>query len=193
MNMTEDIAERRSKLRPLELIVQPQTRSLLSEIKNCASFAVIAGGYLRDKYYGVAIKDIDVFTSADLDVRKLKAGFSEWSVDSNTPSVDDTDDLAMYVKEGNEFTVYNLSHPTRTPIQVIASDAYTTMMSVLGGFDFGFCQIAFDGSNVLVTDAFWKDAANNTATFLKDKKLPQYSRHEQRLRAKYPHLVWVDG
>lgn len=173
-------------LRTLDLAVTPYILNVFADVAKLTSFATIAGGYLRDSYYRVPHKDIDIFTSSDLDVEKLKKTFSGWTVEEL-----DSDEDEKYDAMSSEFSVVNLTHPNYDPIQIMRSDTYNSVSSVLEKFDFGFCQIAFDGCNVLVTDAFWSDAANNTATFVLNGKRSSYTKHEERLRAKYPDLKWV--
>lgn len=177
-------------LKTLDLIVSPDVRMILSKVAKCTSFATIAGGYLRDQYYRVPHKDLDIFTYDDLDIDKLKSLFSEWIVDDGQ---DGEYDLGA-------FETVNMTRDNSVPIQVMASD-HCSVSEVLDRFDFGFCQIAYDGSNVLVTDAFWKDATDNTATFVQEvpstkcghdqRRTRRHNAHADRLKIKYPNVTWI--
>ncbi len=177
-------------LRTLDLIVPPYARNILANVAKTTSFATIGGGYLRDHYYRVPHKDIDIFVNTDIDRNKLKAAFSEWTM----KEIGEDDEDGEYDALGN-FSIIELTKDGETPVQIMLSEDYTNVESVLDRFDFGFCQIAYNGTNVLVSEAFWKDAADNTATFVlkKDGKSvhPQSDKHAGRLKEKYPNVTWV--
>lgn len=173
------------KLRSLDLAVSPLVRGIFGNVAKLTSFATIAGGYLRDSYYQVPHKDIDIFVNSSMRRSELGAAFPGWTISEHDDDEKSYDGVSA-------FQVINLAHSNYDPVQIMTSDDYNTVESVLDKFDFGFCQIAFDGSNVLVTDEFWNDASNNTATFLMDRnRRSNHSEHENRLRQKYPNLKWV--
>ncbi len=176
-------------LRKLNLNACPLARSILKEVSTITSFSCVAGGYLRDQYYGVPQKDIDIFVSSDFDKKKLTNQIlTEWTL---TEDVDSQSEITYDLKDV-DFSVLNLSHPTNLPLQIVISEDFKNVQSVLESFNFGFCQVVFDGSNMLITDEFWQDAANDTITYLlKTKPSAASKTHARRLTVKYPNLKWV--
>jgi len=115
-----------------------------------------AGGYFRDKRLGKPWKDIDLFI----------------------PGKEGEED------PGNE---YDLSSAHEITIQghkvnLIFLGGPHDMKSVLERMDIGLCQIGFDGSRLLCTQAFLDDAKNQTITWL----TPSNNRgHLNRVMEKY--------
>jgi len=118
-------------------------RSALASIQTLAPEAVIAGGCLRDREHGVKVKDIDIFVPCE-------------SVDSHEGKLfeqrmknDGWQDVQTLHDES-----YNGSRISRSietmfpgcpPINIIV------MPYALIEFDFGICQIEFNGKRILRT------------------------------------------
>jgi len=176
-------------LRPLDLLVDWHCRRTLAAIQKTASFAIVAGGYLRDRYYQVAPKDLDIFVSSDCDMTALSKALDDWSLKDGAS---DLKELQASDQGYRAIEVITFVKSDELPLQIIISDEFTAIDRVFKDFDFGFCQIAYTGHQVMVSDAFWRDAADNTATYLHpEQPIDGTQRRADKLRQKYPNTTWV--
>lgn len=136
-----------------------QWRLKLSELQQDFPEAVIAGGCLRDLIHGVDIKDVDIFipnadkVQADLDdyklqhstqiIRQVKRAYDDW----------DEDVEEVFTLKIGSLTV-DVIGVSVEPDQIISR------------FDFGLCQIQYDGIDVYYTKEFEKDYLTKTFTLL---------------------------
>lgn len=146
-----------------------------------ATSAVIAGGAVRDSLFGKPVKDIDIFVS------KEQAHFitEVFSVEKNLycgyiniPDVDGVFDIPV-------------TH-TELPVQIITMDEGMSPADRLHTFDFGFCQVAYDGKNIITTENFLNDYKNNTITLVYCENQHEYDRSMrrfERLKEKYPDHI----
>lgn len=78
--------------------------------------------------------------------------------------------------------------------QIMVWPTMPAIADLLKGFDFGFSQIAHSRGCTFVTDAFLKDATNNTATFMLGADYQRLSRCRQRaerISARHPGRRWI--
>lgn len=163
-------------------------RRLLAGIQASAKFAAVAGGYLRDQFFGVEPKDLDVFVSPDfsLDHPALE-GLRENFVPP--PHVVSTEYLNHQERRGvfGVWDVHTFDPDERPykPVQVIVMDAFC-LEEVFDTFDYGFCQIGVcltdTTRGICVTPAFLRDAGKNTATLLRPQPHHRPEHVEKRLR-----------
>lgn len=112
---------------------------LLKQLQKDDPTAVLAGGAIRDLYCARRpVKDLDFFIKAG-------EGFSQFRPQ---PSQSDY--------KGMEFVKAILWYPSAIPLpcNVICGDGYNSTLQLLESFDYGLCQIAFDGLNIIRTHAF---------------------------------------
>ena len=143
-------------LRPNKL---PHQWLLDVECLRMAGFeAVLAGGCLRDLYCAKQPKDIDIFIlSKNLfmtDKIKRALGWGAW-----------------HEKQYQQFSpVYQIdyvierSEEGKPPLQIIGVQDVQTPFDLISKFDYGLCQIAFDGAQLLYTQAFERDFLQGTFT-----------------------------
>jgi hypothetical protein len=165
-------------------------RTTLDNIRFHLRDAVLAGGALRDRDNGRPVKDLDVFvggeTERDLFAIRQKlvdAGFACEEIDTER----------MYPIGEHEvvgfFGVRDPSvHLTGVPdaIQLIVVRWPTDQ--IVRRFDFGICQIAFDGTEVIRTAAYHTDKAERTFRICRqreDFELEASVKRYARLLAKY--------
>lgn len=133
-------------------------------IKKICPEAILAGGALRDSFFDVSIKDIDIFVGPSF--------VGEWRtiVQANNYDVAlEYDEKRGYIGNKNIISVFGLKKKNATdlPIQIIVCEEIPTISSLIHEFDWGFCQIGTeDIEKIYVTKAFKDDVVNNTATLV---------------------------
>lgn len=167
--------------------------------------AVIAGGALRDLSTGAPIKDVDVFVTAkpgtEVKYRLDQVfGFTgrtvvDAEVVDYLASMDGV--VAVYEYDTNE---YDVEDPDKRinwvhPFQVIVLDhADFSPEAALERFDFGICQVVYDGECTWHTPAFVADIQLKTFTVCRADNKEQFDRSMirfERLREKYPDYKLV--
>lgn len=132
------------------------TRAFLEDV--IGEPVVMAGGALRDLDHGKPIKDIDVFFHA-ASYEKCKHLFGligralhdEIICDPVDIAGDDVSGVGSFVLDGDEWNMVGLRYPC-------------TNESVADRFDFGICQIAWDGDRIYRSKDYQKDVQNRTFT-----------------------------
>jgi hypothetical protein len=148
--------------------------------------AVIAGGAVRDFLLGRPVKDIDVFlrSRGELeDERIVKAAYP------NAGQLSEFDRAEYGIQMPELSSVWTNSDPDpffgSEPVQLIFQNSDVTFTSLFQSFDYGLCRVGFDGSNVILTDDFVKDAFGMTMTLL--HPTPNSAARYVRLCQKYPY------
>lgn len=164
-------------------------RTVLSSLHaNGFPEAIVVGGAMRDldNSRGDAVKDIDVvifdrrgYLSA---LKKAMAGFQH--------RVAVTEQVANYLAFENVVSVHEFWEDEKSiPIQVVVAREKRTPLEILERHDFGLCQIGFDGTCMIRTDAYLVDQKNRTFTLVRCRDAADFWRsvgRYQRLEAKYP-------
>lgn len=143
---------------------------------------IIAGGCLRDMWMGTRlsdVKDIDVFTTV-----QLKPGVD----------YDDGDDSGAYDHvAGHKF----LGHTTVTLggldfnfIHFDPKHAVFNARTLIEGFDFSICQIAFDGDGLEMMPKFTGDMDNRVLRRVNDTVGTMG--HGERMRKKFPDWKFIE-
>ncbi|WP_027684340.1 hypothetical protein [Rhizobium leguminosarum] len=146
--------------------------------------AILAGGALRDLNAGIPldqIKDLDFFVPAHIDMpgfeKSMKRRFDYAPVHR----------CNAYFMKGSDGTIGHSvmfrDQKTFRPmpdINIIWMTEGYEPIGRLHAFDFGICQIAFDGRQYHVTSAFHQDMANRTFTLIRADTPQQYERSLQR-------------
>ena len=133
-------------------------------IKKICPEAILAGGALRDSFFDVSIKDIDIFVGPSF--------VGEWRtiVQANNYDVAlEYDEKRGYIGNKNIISVFSVKKKNATdlPIQIIVCEEIPTISSLIHEFDWGFCQIGTENlDKIYVTKAFKDDVVNNTATLV---------------------------
>lgn len=147
--------------------------------------AVIAGGALRDLKMGKPIKDIDIFLS-DTTEEQIDA----FLVAQNANQIYAIREMRCYGAFSNKEVHRVLTYPKLVgeyDVEFIALD--TQFENVLNRFDFGLCQIMYDGTNVITTSEFVTDVSSKKLTLLRCDNPDQYNRSMKRatrMLEKYP-------
>ena len=146
----------------------------LKTLQNYFPDVVIAGGSLRDLWHGKTPKDVDFFVPlhVDNDILGYDAFYEsemagKLNVVTSTYGTFSTPELTSVYRYDKDFQS-----------DVIFIDLPKS--KVLERFDFGLCQIAFDGEEVFYTDNFIKDVENKTITLLRSDNQDQFDRSMRR-------------
>jgi hypothetical protein len=162
-------------------------RAALAQIKSYIPSAVIAGGCLRDREFGKKVKDIDIFvpvsTSTEADLKAVKEmlielGWQEVHIDTAKTYPDGCDTRVIGVVEAKLQGC--------PPIQVVVGEWNTE--NIFDHFDFGICQISFDGRTIkrsvdYQVDRRWKQF--RLATVRSDAAFVASINRWARLKEKY--------
>lgn len=135
--------------------IPAHVRELFSSIKGVADSAVLAGGYLRDLDNGRQPKDIDIFVSLEqvgaVLAKMEELGFIGGDVDESADG-----DISVVDQYSFETDKINIE-----PVNIIVAKHCTiTPYERFQRFDFGICQIAYDGLSIIVTDNYTTDKEN---------------------------------
>jgi len=150
--------------------------------------AVIAGGCLRDREHGVKVKDIDIFISTSaspelygtLGTIKSRLERDGWA---DVQICGDESYNADATKRG-VVAVLDMTYPGAPPVQLIALKHFT-----LEEFDFGICQIMFDGKRIVRTRDYHLDMAKQkfrVVPKVDDDAFVRIINRWARLKEKYP-------
>ena len=166
-------------------------RARLKEIQKTFPNAVIAGGCLRDLACGKEIKDVDVFIPNSKEIQE----------DLNDFKLNHTTQIIRTVKDsyGNWACndVKDILTLTWGSLQVEIITVDVTKDHIVDRFDFGICQVQYDGTEVYYTKEFEKDYLNKTFTLINCKNEEQHTRSIKRFEAfhkgKYSDYSLVDA
>lgn len=166
---------------------------LLGAIQTVAPGALLAGGALRDYSFGIPVKDLDIFVDGsnrnDPILRVIAQTHPDLvnHIDCDVTYQDwSTDVLGIWEMGG---------HATLPPVNLIrVREGTCTLDTQLARFDFGICQIAHDGNQLRVTEAYLKDRADRTFTLTDSRSARQYDRSLERfarISPRYPGWTLV--
>jgi hypothetical protein len=133
-------------------------RGVLSTLHLAGIPAVLAGGAMRDLYCGREAKDIDIFTlglESDIPSKIIKCLKGSWDFKSYT-----TFTRGYEIDFVLERTAKRKDEKC---LQVIGVSAKSTL-ELIQEFDYGLCQIAWDGARIVYTQRFLTDFLNGTFT-----------------------------
>jgi tRNA nucleotidyltransferase/poly(A) polymerase len=182
-------------------VVPARWQRLLLAIREVCPSAVLAGGALRDLLLDRPIKDLDIFINAramqlaDEAIAALRlAGFTVEF---------DPCDLTAYPEDQNleVVAVATLSTPEDLapfaglrvlPVQLIFTNWDTSRIT--DRFDYGICQVAYDGETITFGDHFNSDRIEEVFRLRRDRPTPVSMRGSvhryARLVNKYPGWTW---
>lgn len=169
--------------------------------------AVIAGGALRDTFNGKPVKDVDIFLktrgSEKKNRRFLENVFKAMNIkiaaryvdvyniaEERRPIVLEKQGVwpmqtrvmeSWKVIAGPQKTKYNIIFVDGTLAQTSKAEFATQLIN---RFDFGFCQIAYNGETFITTPAFKGDVVAKRISQVVEN--PSSVEHLQRLVKKYP-------
>lgn len=157
----------------------------LSAVQKVFPSAILAGGYLRDCWFGRSPKDIDIFFEyTENPTAALRHALGAANVD---PMMG-----AMYREQGDVNSVWDLKGFAH-PCQVIMLNEGLTAISRVKDHDFDFCQIWHDGWRLNCTVAFTHmNAQEVTLTHCESQS--EFNRSMDRwdrLKQKYPDFKLV--
>ena len=117
--------------------------ALLKQLQKTDPSAVIAGGAIRDLIcMRRPIKDIDFF------VKKPNAIFDQW-ISELSPNHNEYQGSNPYVRD-----ILYYPNAAPLPINVVVGEGYESTYQLIETFDFGLCQVAFDGRRIIKSWAF---------------------------------------
>lgn len=149
-------------------------------------FAFVGGGAVRDTVLGRPIKDIDVWILVD-DLSEFEGLLAEAGL-----QLEFNLDYFNYRALGTSV----LGEVDGLPVQLVAlrRDLCPSMETATAQFDFGLCQISYDGVGLFPTSAFITDMLNNTMTLDLSRPGVDEARSRaryERLKEKYPEFTLV--
>lgn len=163
--------------------IPQEWRVLLAELQQNDPTAVLAGGAIRDLYCGVSPKDLDFFTKWNKDLIFFQSLPIIRSSDINYEGMMFVDAIVSIDKGP-------------LPINIIIGSGYNTTTELIETFDFGICQIAFDGKNIIKTPAFDWDFKYGLFTLRMTLRQNKRSLQRfERISPRYPNfkIVQVEG
>jgi len=140
----------------------------IEALKECQSIdptAIIAGGCLRDLYFGKEPKDVDIFTGQ----------LPGWKLE----------DENCFDYEGMQYVlcvadaIKNNVHYNLIVVEPVSAE------ELIITFDLGFCQIAFDGEKLIKSPAFLWDAKYNLITLRHIDRYTRSIRRYARINERY--------
>jgi hypothetical protein len=152
-------------LTPSNLIIPDEWCRKLNELQELDPEAILAGGAIRDLYCGVKVKDLDFFTTH----------IPSWPKQKGESDID---------YEGMQYVNAVLSFNWELPLNVILINKVSNL-DLLHSFDFGLCQIGFDGKSIIKTDAFLWDFKYNLMTLRHTERYPRSIRRYCRWSDRY--------
>lgn len=162
-------------------------RTALAQLQTCIPSAIMAGGCLRDREFGKKVKDIDIFvpvsSNPEKDLSEVKKmlidlGWLDVRVDTAKTYPEGCDTRIIGVVEGRV-----LNCP---PIQVVVGEWDTE--KIFEHFDFGICQISFDGRTIRRSPDYQMDRRSRKfriVTERSDKAFVSSINRWARLKEKY--------
>ena len=167
-------------------------KTQLLEIKKTFPNAVIAGGCMRDWFIfrTRGIKDIDIFLPMTTDKEitdYLNQG--EIQIRSKTKNYGNLSNDDINAVFSTSIKIDEL------PVEFIAVDV--TLDRVLERFDFGICQIMYDGDKISYTEQFLEDINKCQFTLVRADNQDQFDRSKRRFTRltenKYPGYTFNPG
>jgi hypothetical protein len=146
--------------------------------------AILAGGCVRDALFGKPIKDIDIFVSEeDADSMKLSKALSRSVQKLNCTSYAEIPDVS---------SVFDVEVSAgEIPVQIVSMKNGMSPVERISTFDFGFCQVGYNGKEVIATEHFKSDFSNKTISLVYCEDQKEYGRsmaRYERLKTKYPEF-----
>lgn len=172
--------------------IPAEWQMLLYRIQRKEPRAIIAGGALRDHYLGRPVSDLDIFVP-------VGGGDAAGVVELDRPKLvhQVPEPYMIFDSEVRQIGLWASDILDITPVNLIhVSDYVCTPWDQINRFDFGVCQIAYDGRQLHMTSAFCRDVSQKTFTYTRTS--PTEAQHEQsmkryaRLQAKYAGWAMVD-
>lgn len=141
--------------------IPKQVQQLLKQIQTVTPEAILAGGYLRDLDHKVQPKDIDIFVSAIHSLFELQrlCDVADWRYNEVTESAECDDTISNQI----HWTVEGIEQE----VNVLACARDIIPVERFSRFDFGLCQIMFDGAVLITTPAYQLDKINKTFTLMR--------------------------
>ncbi len=145
--------------------------------------AALAGGYLRDAFFGRSQKDIDIFVPYQRDIPMDSLGLSLFT----TP--------ASYMEQAEVHAVFEVDAMDghSLPVQVIFMAEGVDVIQRIMNHDFDFCQIWHDGWGTNWSADF-AHMNPREVTLVHCEDLKQFKRSMKRwdrLKAKYPDFTLI--
>ena len=175
----------------INLDVPNKIKNILADIQNNLrgkGFAVLAGGALRDLVCGKTINDLDIFIRCEeLNSHEIVSIFGAQPVRKNL-------EFIGYLEERGETSRISRSYITYSQgyeVNLVFMPKDFTVMSLIEDFDFGICQIAFDGNELYYTSEFEKDINNKTLTVINGNHTREV--HTKKMKVKFPDHTLIEG
>lgn len=169
--------------KPLDLSTMPMAwRRVLAAVQQSYPSAVIAGGCLRDKDLGVRPKDIDIFIEVPNGRGRKPSEFNDEMAAAGWPT--EIAYAESYENKRGLLAVLRTTFPGCSPIELIFMEKVE-----LAEFDFGICQIKFDGQTVTRTADYHRDKRARVFRLVPDVSDESFLRSINRwasLKERYP-------
>ena len=174
-----------------------QWRSALAAVQLLAPDALMAGGCLRDREHGVKVKDINIFVPLRQALPDLARAFAQKMRDDGWQNVAFSNDKT-YGEPGNAGRplagIVDATYPGCPTIQIVAGA--WDMDRVLPEFDFGICQIGFNGKKIIRTPDYGFDKARRVFRIvpkIDDRMFVRSINRWARIKERYPDWTFDLG
>lgn len=157
-------------------------RNMLSHIQQQDSKAILAGGAMRDLWCGKIHKDLDFFTTRIINVpfdTEWRGGYKEQARRKETSTARDAYKGAKYILNVDTMVWHGLD------INIIYCAAPCNTLDLISSFDFGICQIAYDGKQIITTEAFHHDVSYQMFTMVHGKRYEKSKERFARISQRY--------
>jgi len=155
---------------------------ILSQVQKKHPEAIIAGGFLRDLYFGKEFKDIDIFLNSNLTSVSPSSNFV--SVNSHNLSYSTDGEIT----EVQYFHWYNDDYSAKFEINLIEVNV-DSVVSRVQEHDFDFCQVWTDGKEIHGVEILQQVQQTKEVTLVQcenSKQLERSLRRWDRFQEKYP-------
>lgn len=175
------------------MLIPDMWKAVLKEVQQVFPDAVIGGGCLRDLYFNKEPKDIDIFISNSTNdqISKYLCECDEITVARDMPSYNglSNSDVTRVIT----CTWKNLKADD-LPVELIAVSVDKD--AILNRFDYGICQITYDGDKIHYTSRFIIDSRCKCFTLVRCDNQDQFNRsfkRWERLSERYPEFIFNVG
>lgn len=181
--------------------IKEPTRTLRKIRDTIGCSAIIAGGYYRDLYNGIAFSDVDIYLRGD------DGDFNDayWTNFFNlqTSNFLSKDSIQTLSETNGEYDVANNARIIAVFGMVMNEVRYNLIVVdcdpieyVHNRFDFGICKVYCDGTKITFTEEFMADVLNKTLTFSDHEFSKSNFNHAMhvhyvKLKEKYPDYTLV--
>ena len=158
------------------LIIPDKWLEIMQLIAKYSNNCFLAGGAIRDLSWSKPVKDLDFFVS--------EFQQDEMEIDLNLMGSNIDYRGMKYIQVAFSCIIQGID------INILVID-HVDMQTLLRRFDFGLCQIGFDGNTIHKTQEYLWDAKYNIMTLYDTSRYSRSIKRYMRLYEKYPYPISI--